>query len=75
MFYCDPCRKYNAWPESISTSFGPCEMCRKQSYCWNRPSSTLPPSRAYREFEAKKLAEIKLYEPKTLDIDIFGDVE
>lgn len=75
MFYCDPCRIDNDWPASISTSFGSCEMCRKQVVCWNRPSGSLPPSRAYREHELKKIAELNLYKPKALDIDIFGDVE
>lgn len=75
MFYCDPCRVYNDWPESLSTSRGNCEMCHKQAVCYDVPSKFLPPSRAYREWEAKKLLALKVYDPKVLDTDIFGDVE
>lgn len=42
MFYCEPCRIKNNWPESFGRSRGPCEMCGKNAICWDRPSSSLP---------------------------------
>lgn len=42
MFYCEPCRVERAWPESLSKSFGLCELCSQERICNDRPSSTLP---------------------------------
>ena len=42
MFYCEECRKARNWPESYSQSRGPCELCKKLTVCYDRPSSSLP---------------------------------
>lgn len=42
MFYCEPCRIKNKWPESFGKSYGPCELCGKKAECHDRPSSSLP---------------------------------
>lgn len=42
MFYCHPCAKKNKWPETLSQSYGTCEMCQKKAVCNDRPSSLLP---------------------------------
>lgn len=75
MFFCKPCEDYNNWPNSIFKSFGKCEMCNKQAECNDVPSKYLPPSRAYREREAKKIAELQMYKPKDVPIDIFDALE
>lgn len=75
MFFCKPCEDYNDWPGSLFKSFGKCEMCGKTAECSDVPSKYLPESRAYREFEAKKLAEIQMYEPQEMPIDIFDASE
>lgn len=41
MFYCDPCRETNGWPESMFKSFGPCEECGQSSRCNEVASSVL----------------------------------
>lgn len=45
MFYCDPCRIKNEWPEMIGFLFmasrGKCEMCGKHAACHDVPSSHL----------------------------------
>lgn len=48
MFYCEPCRLKNEWPTSFAVSYGPCELCKKQANCYDRPSSSLPANRAER---------------------------
>jgi len=45
MFYCEECRVKHGWPQGISKSFGPCEMCNKCVECNDVPSSALPPSK------------------------------
>jgi hypothetical protein len=42
MFYCDPCRVENTWPESFGKSYGPCEVCKQHAVCNDRPAATLP---------------------------------
>lgn len=42
MFYCNPCAKENDWPETITCSFGPCEVCGNSSICNEMPSKLLP---------------------------------
>jgi len=42
MFYCDPCKRKNNWPESINGSKGQCEVCKKLTVCHHVPSSQLP---------------------------------
>jgi hypothetical protein len=55
MFYCEPCRKKNDWPESWSKSQGACEMCNKLARCNDVPSSALPmPTRRVRVVKSKK---------------------
>lgn len=50
MFYCDPCRVQNQWPNSLRQSYGKCEMCEKVSPCWDVPSKYLPtPSKKIKE--------------------------
>ena len=41
MFYCDPCREINQWPESMFKSFGPCEECGQTGRCNEVASSVL----------------------------------
>ena len=41
MFYCEPCRKKNAWPKSIGLSVGCCEVCKRTMACNNVPTSRL----------------------------------
>ena len=42
MFYCRPCKDEKNWPESMSLSFGKCELCGKTDTCYDVPSSALP---------------------------------
>lgn len=42
MFYCEPCRVKNGWPDPIMKSIGPCELCGKHALCHDMPSSQLP---------------------------------
>ena len=42
MFYCDECREKKNWPESLTMSIGPCEVCGKMRSCWDVKSSNLP---------------------------------
>lgn len=42
MFYCEPCRIKNKWPESLGMSYGKCECCGLTSSCYDLPSSSLP---------------------------------
>jgi hypothetical protein len=41
MFYCEPCRKARAWPQSFSGSYGKCEICGRRAVCHDTPSSAL----------------------------------
>lgn len=43
MFYCKACQKKNGWPEGIRMSFGPCEVCKVQTGCYDVPSKYLTP--------------------------------
>lgn len=40
MFYCDPCKEVNGWPESMFKSYGPCEECG-QTGCCHEVASTI----------------------------------
>lgn len=42
MFFCDLCARLNAWPASLATSYGNCEICGKPRVCNDVPSSLLP---------------------------------
>lgn len=46
MFYCDPCRIKNKWPEMaaflLMASRGKCEVCGEHATCHDVPSSALP---------------------------------
>jgi hypothetical protein len=42
MFYCEGCRVKRDWPESMTTSRGPCEVCGKLRDCHDVPSKFLP---------------------------------
>lgn len=42
MFYCEECRKNRNYPESISKSYGKCELCGEIVRCNDVPSSKLP---------------------------------
>jgi hypothetical protein len=42
MYYCDPCRTKNKWPEGFMKSVGPCEVCGKVRMCNDVRSSDLP---------------------------------
>lgn len=43
MFYCKKCANTHRWPESMTTSVGPCEVCGHRIRCFDVPSSSLPP--------------------------------
>lgn len=42
MFFCEPCRKKEDWPESLLLSKGRCEICKKTAICHDVKSSDLP---------------------------------
>lgn len=42
MFFCEPCRATNRWPESIRQSQGQCECCNVYAVCYDVPSRHLP---------------------------------
>lgn len=43
MFYCDPCAEPRGWPtDTLMTSYGACEICRKTGVCNDVPSRFLP---------------------------------
>jgi len=42
MFFCEPCRAKNKWPESLARSLGQCEVCHQPANCFDIPSSRLP---------------------------------
>lgn len=43
MFYCDPRKKKNGWPENfLFKSYGLCEACKKNAVCNDVPSKYLP---------------------------------
>jgi len=42
MFYCHPCALKRSWPESLSRSYGRCEMCGRSRECYDVPSQYLP---------------------------------
>ena len=42
MFYCERCREKNDWPDSLTRSYAPCEVCKKTAMCFDRPSYSLP---------------------------------
>lgn len=46
MFYCDPCRTRNKWPESFAQSAGRCEICAERAICNDIPSRLLPRDKA-----------------------------
>ena len=54
MFYCEPCRKKNEWPESLCGSYGRCECCGRMSVCNDVPSSCLPTPKRKRKRKASK---------------------
>lgn len=42
MFYCEPCRVKQQWPEGLTGSNGICEVCGERASCYDVPSSRLP---------------------------------
>ena len=42
MFYCDECARRKRWPETVTTSRGPCEICGRTAVCNEMPSRLLP---------------------------------
>lgn len=42
MYYCPECAKQKGWPESMSRSKGPCEVCQRVAVCYDTPSRYLP---------------------------------
>ena len=42
MFYCPECARKKNWPESLSRSHGPCELCNRTTLCFDMPSRLLP---------------------------------
>lgn len=52
MFFCEPCRKENQWPESIAMSHGECEICGNVADCNDVPSSVLTRWPAIEQFLA-----------------------
>jgi len=74
MFFCEPCRVKNGWPESLMKSHGTCEICGEVKVCFDIPSRLLPIpgktmeetreieaeiDRNYQKLLAEKLAEGK----------------
>jgi hypothetical protein len=44
--YCNDCAKAHEWPESVTRSVGPCELCKTVDDCNEIPSRQLPTARA-----------------------------
>ncbi len=42
MFFCEPCRLGNGWPESMAISYGKCEVCGNTRPTYDVPTSALP---------------------------------
>lgn len=42
MFFCRPCAIKEEWPDSLSTSYGKCEVCGKSAVCYDVASKYLP---------------------------------
>jgi len=42
MFYCPECQRKNGWPETMTRSAGPCEVCGQTDVCYDAPSHDLP---------------------------------
>lgn len=53
MFYCEKCRIKKNWPESISKSYGRCEICKKTEECNDVPSKRLPKPANRKEIEIR----------------------
>ena len=47
MFYCEDCAKSRGWPQSLSRSEGPCEICATHATCYDTPASELRPVAPY----------------------------
>ncbi len=47
MYYCEPCRVEQEWPESVAGSVGTCELCRDLTRCHDRPAATLPAAKPF----------------------------
>jgi len=43
MFFCERCKIEMYWPESMSRSYGKCEVCDLVAVCYDVPSQYLPP--------------------------------
>lgn len=43
MFFCEPCRSKNAWPEGPEDVRATCEICGEFAYCHDIPDKNLPP--------------------------------
>ena len=54
MFYCVKCAERNKWPDSMFTSFGPCEICHKVAVCYDTPSYALPTPKRKKNTKKKK---------------------
>jgi predicted ATP-dependent serine protease len=54
MFFCEPCRVKNEWPESTLKSFGRCEECGHKTRCHDVPSM---PSREPKPKKERKKKE------------------
>ena len=57
MFFCEECRIERGWPDSISRSRGPCEVCQKHAVCHNVPSHALSSSKPVRMKELREEPE------------------
>ena len=63
MFYCNDCAKENDYPETITKSQGPCELCGKVAICNDMPSSKLPKRKFYCDTETSGLNPITMSYP------------
>lgn len=45
MFYCEPCREKNGWPETRLASLVECGACGKTTDCYNHPATAMRPVR------------------------------
>lgn len=41
MFYCKECKEAHSYPETITRSFGSCEICGDEALCYDSPAAVL----------------------------------
>lgn len=72
MFYCDACGGKAGWPCYMPMgSFGPCEVCGKQTHCNNYPSKHLPLPKNQNSGDLNLSHEVKVEVVKPIDQNSF----